>query len=130
FLLWCWRSVCSAWRAPTTTTVAFSLFLSMTLLSGATHMLVKYRPMHSAPFLGYHSYFGIVGITLLLAYALMWMHANFQKRWLVWAFLLLFWTDLGYCALARPSFLSQMAVECGFAPYPDAWKNFKELRRR
>ncbi len=129
--LYCFgKNVRSAWRSPTMTTVAISLFLLMTLLSGVTHMLVKYRPMHSAPFLSYHSYFGIVGFSLLLAFAMMWVHTNFQKRWLAWAIIVVMWANLGYCALARPAFLSHMAVECGFAPYPDAAKNLKELMRR
>jgi hypothetical protein len=124
------RTVRACWRNPSTTSLAVFLFLLMILMPGTTHMLVKYRPMHSAPFLSYHSYFGIVGVTLLLSYGMMWIHANFQRRWLAWAIIGLIWINLGYCALARPSMLSHMAVECGFTPYPDAWKNLKELRRR
>jgi len=125
-----WRTLGAAWREVSTTNVANSLFLLMTLMPGATHMLVKYRPMHSAPFLGYHSYFGIVGVTLLISYAMMWIHTNGRHRWLAWAVIVGVWVNVGYCALSRPSMLSHMAVESGFAPYPDAWKNLKELHRR
>jgi hypothetical protein len=129
FLFWFCKSVRAAWRLPNVTSVAFFLFLLMTLMSGATHMLVKYRPMHSAPFLGYHSYFGIVGFSLLLSLCAWRVHANFQRRWLAWTIIVLIWTNLGYCALARPSLLSHMAVQCGFGSYPDAWKNLKSMLR-
>ena len=129
-LLAFYKSVRVVWRAPSATVVAIFVFLLMTLLPGTTHMLVKYRPMHSAPLLSYHSYFGIVGFSLLLSSCAMWVHQNIQRRGLAWAIVGLIWIDLGYCALARPSFLSHMAVECGFPPYPDAWQNLKEMVRR
>lgn len=129
-LLAFWKNVRSCWRNPSTTSIAIFLFLLMTLMPGTTHMLVKYRPMHSAPFLSYHSYFGIVGFTLLISYGMMWIHTNFQRRWLAWAIIALVWVNLGYCALARPALLSHMAVQCGFTPYPDAWANLKALLRR
>jgi hypothetical protein len=125
-----WRTLRAAWRRASTTNVAIFLFLLMTLMPGATHMLVKYRPMHSAPFLGYHSYFGIVGFTLLISYAMMWIHTNVQRHWLAWVLIVTVWVNLGYCALSRPSMLSHMAVESGFPPYPDAWRNLEELRQR
>lgn len=124
-----WKAARASWRTPSTTSVAILLFLLMTLLPGTTHMLVKYRPMHSAPFLSYHSYFGIVGVTLLVSYLTMWVHNHVQRRWLAWAIVGLVWVNLGYCAVARPSMLSHMAVECGFTPYPDAWVNLKETLR-
>ena len=127
FLYWFWKSVRAAWQAPSTVNVGFFLFLLMTLAAGATHMMVKYRPMHSAPFLGYHSYFGIVGYSLLLAWAAWWVQTRFQRRWLAWTLIATLWINLGYCALSRPSLLSHMAVQCGFAPYPDAWQNLKNL---
>jgi hypothetical protein len=123
------KSVRTCWRMPGTIAVAMALFLLMTLMPGTTHMLIKYRPMHSAPFLSYHSYFGIVGVTLLVSYALMWLYANLQRRWIAYVLILLFWTNLGYCALVRPAWLSHMAVQCGFAPYPDAWGNLKSMLR-
>ena len=85
--------------------------------------------MHSAPFLGNHSFFGIVGFSLLLSLAAWWVHGNLQKRWLAWVIISVLWLNLGYCALARPSFLSHMAVECGFSPYPDPWVNLRALLR-
>lgn len=129
FLFWFWNSIRTAWKMPSLASIACFVFLLMTLMSGSTHMLVKYRPMHSAPFLGYHSYFGIVGLSLFLSLAAYWVHVNFKKRWLVWTLIALLWINLGYCALARPSLLSHMAVQCGFGPYPDAWKNLKSMLR-
>jgi hypothetical protein len=130
FLFWFWKSVRATWQTPSKTSVCIFLFLLMTLMSGSMHMLVKYRPMHSAPFLGYHSYFGIVGYSLLLSLAAWWVHANFQRRWMAWTVIAILWINLGYCALARPALLSHMAVQCGFSPYPDAWQNLKTLLRR
>jgi len=124
-----WKNVRACWRMPSLTSVGVFVFLMMTLLSGATHSIVKERPMHSAPFLGYHSYFGVVGFSLLLALAAWWMQRNFQRRWLAWSLIALLWLNLGYCALIRPAFLSHMAVQCGFNPYPDAWQNFKNTIR-
>lgn len=125
-----WKNVRANWRGPTVASIAIFVFLLMTLMPGTTHMLVKYRPMHSAPFLSYHSYFGIIGFTLLLSYVVMWINENVKRRWLAWAIIGLVWFNLGYCALARPAFLSHMAVNCGFTPYPDAWQNLKKLVRR
>lgn len=125
-----WRVVHSAWQRPGKTNIALFIFISMILMPGATHILVKYRPMHSVPFLHYHSYFGVVGSTLLVGFVAMWVHDNFEKRRLAWILIALIWFDVGVCVLARPSFLSYMAVEGGFAPYPDAWANLKDIVRK
>jgi hypothetical protein len=125
-----WKIVHSAWQEPGRVSIALFIFVLMTLIPGTTHMLVKYRPMHSAPFLHYHSYLGVVGSTLLIAFAAMWVHDNFERRRLAWILIALIWFDVGVCALARPSFLSYMAVEGGFAPYPDAWANLKDIIRK
>jgi hypothetical protein len=125
-----WKVTCLAWKTPSRTNVAIFLFISMVLMPGTTHMIVKYRPMHSAPFLGYHSYFGVVGFTLLISFFAMWIFDNFQRRQVAWILIALIWFDVGLCALARPSFLSQMAVEAGFAPYPDPWTNLRNMFRR
>lgn len=128
FVCWWWRSVKSVWNAPSKFAVGFFLTLSMVLLSGATHMIVKYRPMHSLPFIGYHCYFGVVGMSVLLALVATWLKDNVQRPRLAWTAVGLLWFNLVYCAVERPAMLSNMSLNAGYGPYPsDAKKVVREL---
>jgi hypothetical protein len=130
FVAWWWRSLQSIWKAPTRFGVSFFALLTMVLLSGATHMIVKYRPMHSLPYIGYHSYFGVVGMSLLIGLVAMWLKDHVQRPALAWSPIGLIWVNLAYCAVERPAQLSNMSQSLGNGPYPsDAKKALKEFLR-
>jgi hypothetical protein len=124
---WFWRRLGAAWRNPTRDSLALFLFLSMVMVSGPTHMLVKYRPMHSTPFLGYHSFFGVVGLSLLLAALADACRRHSRRPRVAWVVIAVLWANVVYCGLARPSLLSHMATQCGFPPYPDPLANLRAL---
>ena len=46
------------------------ILMTATLIGNPTHLLIKWRPMHSTPLLGYQCYLSIIGFTLLCA---MWL---------------------------------------------------------
>lgn len=121
-----WKAVRRAFAAPSIHNVACALFLLMVLVAGPTHILVKWRPMHAVPTLGYHAYLGVVGMALLLSYGVHYALQNFRRRWLAYGLTATCWLMLGYGALARPAMLSSMNAVVGFTPYPDAMQNFRQ----
>lgn len=120
-----YKTVRRAFAAPSVHNVACALFLLMVLVAGPTHILVKWRPMHAVPTLGYHAYFGVVGMALLISYGIHYAMQNFRRRWLAYGLTAVCWLLLGYGALARPAMLSNMNAVVGFTPYPDAMQNFR-----
>jgi hypothetical protein len=107
----------------TPVTLSFFLFMTLTLVGSPTHALVKMRPMHSTPLLGYQIYLSIIGFTCLICFGIYHLYTTMRNRRLFYLLLTLFLLNLFYCALVRPSFLSHMSVLSGLGPYPDPLKN-------
>jgi hypothetical protein len=98
------------------------VLLTCSLVGSPTHLLIKWRPMHSAPFLGYQCYLSIMGFTLLLCYV---VHRQ-SKQWggiRGSGLLAIFALNFAYCAYARPSLLSHMSQESFLGAYPDPRSN-------
>jgi hypothetical protein len=128
FFYWWWKSLRSIWKAPSEDGVAFFLFLSMTLAAGATHMIVKFRPSHSTPFVSYHVYFGVVGMSMLISYGVRWIGRNVGSPSWRRGLIALIWLNICYCALARPALLSDMAKHSGYSAYSsDPMKKLKSM---
>lgn len=105
------------------------VLLTITLIGSPTHMMIKWRPMHAAPFLGYQCYLSIAGFTLLLCYLVVERYNEWSVSrgvLLVTALVL----DFSYCAYARPALLSYMSQEVFMAPYPDPKENLRRLLNR
>jgi CDP-diglyceride synthetase len=101
------------------------IFMTMILFSGQTHVFVKWRPMHSLPYLAYHFYLGVVGLMLLVSYLSKMVYDKMQNRYLAWIILIFVWLDIIFCAFARPPFLSFSASYLGMGHYPDPWMTLK-----
>jgi len=98
------------------------VLLSWTLVGSPTHLIIKWRPMHAAPFLGYQCYLSVIGWTLLIGYvASRWCAARGGKR--AWALGLLLVLNFGWCAYARPALLTHMSRESFLGTYPDPRAN-------
>jgi hypothetical protein len=103
------------------------VLLTCTLIGSPTHLVIKWRPMHAAPFLGYQCYLSIIGWTYLLCYMV-----EYQSR--LWrgstglALKLLLVFNFLYCAYARPSLLSHMSKESFLGTYPDPRDRLHLLR--
>lgn len=102
------------------------LFVLMTsvLVESPSHLIIKWRPMHSAPLLGYQVYLSIIGWTLLLCY---WVDrkARLYGGWRAVALSVLLSYDFLYCAYARPALLSCMANAVFLGTYPDPRENLR-----
>ena len=129
FLMWYFHAVKNLFTRGDTHSMIIFVLLTCTLVGSPTHLVIKWRPMHAAPFLGYQCYMSIMGFTLLLCYIV-----NRQKeKWggrggsvLVAIFVL----NLIYCAYARPSLLSHMSQESFLGTYPDPRTNVQRLWAR
>ncbi len=109
--------------------IVLFVLMTCTLIGSPTHLMIKWRPMHAAPLLGYQVYLSVIGWTLLLCYVVSRTGDAFgAMRGLVIASLLVL--NFCYCAYARPALLSQMSQEVFLGTYPNPVKNLKlpELR--
>jgi hypothetical protein len=100
---------------------AASTFLLMAFTTGATHAIVKARPMNSMPLLGYHVIVGVLGISLFLSLmAKLAMDRPGRKGFGI-AVVAAIWTTVFYSAISRPQMLGHMASQVGLGQglYPD-----------
>ncbi len=103
---------------PTPSMLSIFTFMTASLIGSPTHAMVKMRPMHATPLLGYQVYLAVVGVTFLMCYGVHYLNSTMQsRRWLP-LIVALFCLNLFFCALARPSLLSHMSVLSGLGPYP------------
>jgi hypothetical protein len=105
-------------RDPTPPSLSVFVFMTAILLGSPTHALVKMRPMHATPLLGYQVYLSVLGVTFLMCYGVYYLYLTMQSRRRFYVVLALFCLNLFYCALARPSLLSHMSELTGLGPYP------------
>ncbi|WOH48871.1 hypothetical protein [Bradyrhizobium sp. sBnM-33] len=98
--------------------VILFVLLTATLIGSPTHLIIKWRPMHAAPLLGYQCFMSIIGFTLLLCYLI---HLKMRRvqGWRSVGLALALIANFGYCAYARPSLLSHMSHEVFLGAYPD-----------
>jgi hypothetical protein len=107
-----------ALRAPSVPALAAAGGGMLVLLGSATHLVIKYRPYLSEPFLHYKAGIGVTGASVLLAFlfAQAWMRRGVRGRRilagagaavLVWG------------ALSRPPALSGMATRMQMGTFPD-----------
>jgi hypothetical protein len=103
------------------------VLLTCTLIGSPTHLVIKWRPMHAAPFLGYQCYLSIIGWTYLLCYVV----EHQSRLWRAsrgFALRLLLVLNFLYCAYARPALLSHMSKESFLGTYPDPRDRLHLLR--
>ncbi len=112
---------------PSTWTFALLMFLLMLVVPGATHMLIKFRPMNAMPVMTYHVTVGVIGASGLIAWLL-------ATAWRVWpgrtvaVLIVAVWATIFYGALARPPYLAYMAAQSGMGTvlYPNPMKSLVE----
>lgn len=127
YLLILWKAVRRSLIAPTAGRVTLAVFLIMAGIGGPTHDFIKFRAMNSMPLLGYHVLVGVLGISLVISFALMTASQQIRNRVGVAALILAAWGTLFYSALSRPAFLNHQAAQVGLgAPlYPDPMATLK-----
>lgn len=109
------------WRRPSAWTLTLLFGLLMVLVPGATHMMIKFRPMNAMPAMTYHVTVGVLGVSLLLS----WLAASAWRSWpnrgLAAGAVILVWVTVFYGALARPPYLAYMAAQSGLGSqlYPN-----------
>ena len=102
-------------------------FMLMTLLASPAHTLVKWRPMRATPFMAYNLYFGVVGLSLLMAYLTHLAHTRIRNRYWAWTAVVLIWGNMIFCAFARPPVLTHLAGLVKMGVYPDPWAKLCSL---
>ena len=126
---WLFRAIRRSLVSWSADHVALSLCLLMMVTGGPTHALVKFRPMNSAPILGYHAMIGVLGVSLLISYGAMVV----RRRQSGARFVLIvggLWAIILYAALTRPAWLGYYAVYLNVAAlgaYPDPWRALGQL---
>ncbi|MDP3716235.1 MAG: hypothetical protein Q8T13_00525 [Acidobacteriota bacterium] len=127
FLLVTGNVIRKSLNAPTAGGVALAVFLIMAGTGGPTHDFIKFRPMNSMPVLGYHVLVGVLGMSLVISFALMTAAARIRSRVAVAALILATWGTIFYSALARPAFLAHQAAQVGLGQglYPDPMATLK-----
>jgi hypothetical protein len=124
FLFLYWNALKRFFSRGSTHDLILFVLMTCTLIGSPTHLIIKWRPMHAAPFLGYQCYLSIVGFTLLLCYCIS-QKAKELGPPRGYALILLFAVNLVYCAYARPSLLSHMSQESFLGAYPDPRINLR-----
>lgn len=121
YLLVLWKVVRQSLLAPGASRVALAVFLIMAGIGGPTHDLIKYRAMNSMPLLGYHVLVGVLGISLVISFAMMTASQRIRSRAGVAVLIAATWGTIFYSALSRPAFLNHQAAQVGFGTplYPD-----------
>ena len=124
FLMAYWKVVKTFFKQGNVYHLVLFVLMTNTLIGSPTHLIIKWRPMHAAPLLGYQVYLSVIGWTLLLCYVVgRKCDALEDKRGLAMASLLVL--NFVYCAYARPALLSHMSREVFLGTYPDPRKNLR-----
>jgi hypothetical protein len=124
FLAVYWKVVKAFCREGRTHHLVLFVLMTCTLVGSPTHLMIKWRPMHAAPLLGYQVYLSVIGWTLLLCYIVSWIcRAVGAKRSLAIASLAV--VNFCYCAYARPGLLSHMSQEVFLGTYPNPVDNLR-----
>lgn len=108
-----YRAVTSLRTRPSAWTLSLLFFLLMIAVPGATHMLVKFRPMNAMPAMTYHVTVGVLGASLVLAWLVTTAWRTWANRPAALAVVILVWAVVFYGALARPPYLAYMAAQSG-----------------
>jgi len=125
FLMWYWKSFRRLNRDFDGHSIIIFVLMSCVLMGSPTHLIIKWRPMHSAPFLGYQTYLAIMGFTLLLCYLPLWVSRRWGRRQSAILAVVLS-INFIYCAYARPALLSVMSQQSFLGAYPDPRVNMKK----
>lgn len=128
FLVMYWRVVRNIWRKPNAHYLTLLILMTATLIGSPTHLIIKWRPMHAAPFLGYQVYLSIIGFTLLLCYCVD-HYAKMREGPRRFGLAALLAINFAYCAYARPSLLNHMSQESFLGVYPDPRENLRAIIR-
>lgn len=122
FVMAYWRVTKNFFKQGDTHYLVLFVLMTCTLVGSPTHLIIKWRPMHAAPLLGYQVYLAVIGWTLLLCYVVARKSTALGGKWGA-ALALLLVLNFCYCAYARPALLSVMSREVFLGPYPDPRKN-------
>jgi hypothetical protein len=124
FLLAYWKVIKVFFNQGDAHYLVLFVLMTTTLIGSPMHLIIKWRPMHAAPLLGYQVYLSVIGWTLLLCYVVSRKCDTLgDKRSLAMASLLVL--NFFYCAYARPALLSHMSREVFLGAYPDPRKNLR-----
>ncbi len=122
FLIAYWKVVKRFFQQGNTHYLVLFVLMTATLIGSPTHLIIKWRPMHAAPLLGYQVYLSVIAWTLLLCYIVTRLcNLLGGKRGLALASLLVL--NFCYCAYARPALLAHMSREVFLGTYPDPREN-------
>ena len=103
------------------------LFFTIMLLFGAaTHSIVKYRPMHSMPFLGYQVWVNVIGVIGIVGILSDLLVARVPEKYKLFV-LGLVWSYFIYVGLAVRQALGVYLATMNMGRYPDPGQRLYEL---
>jgi hypothetical protein len=124
FLIAYWKVIKRFFSQGTTHYLVLFVLMTCTLIGSPTHLMIKWRPMHAAPLLGYQVYLSVIGWTFLMCYVVTQICDAFGGKWSV-AIASLLMLNFCYCAYARPALLAHMSREVFLGAYPDPRENLR-----
>ena len=122
------RAVTALRVRPSAWTLSLLIFLLMIAVPGATHMLIKFRPMNAMPAMTYHVTVGVLGAALVLSWLVTTAWRTWSNRPAALAVIVVVWSTVFYGALARPPYLAYMAAQSGLGNglYPNPMRTLIE----
>ena len=123
-----YRGVVRLNSQPSAWTMALVVFLLMILAPGATHTVIKFRPMNAMPAMTYHVTVGIIGAAGVMAWLVTTAWRMWSNRPAALAVVAVVWAMVFYGALARPPYLAYMAAQSGLGNqlYPNPMRMLVE----
>lgn len=107
-----------AWDSGNLTYLLVFLLLLMLALGSPTHALIKWRPMHLEPFLGYKATFAIMASFILIAMAFAHWWRVTKRPGVFTAASATFLVYMVYIALSRPTVMSLISERVGMGTIP------------
>ena len=122
------KTVRRTWLQPSAWTLPLLAGLLMLLVPGATHMMIKFRPMNTMPVMTYHVTVGVLGASVVISWLVTTAWRDWRSRPAALGLVLAVWAVIFYGALARPPYLAYMAAQSGLGNllYPNPMKTLVE----
>lgn len=125
FAVFCYfllRHIIQSLKKPTSHSLILSSLLLLIATGAFTHLFIKYRFYLSLPLFPYKCIVSIVGVSLLIAYLLMYLKDRISSRRRYFSIVVASWLVIVVAAFTRPALLSDMLNLLKMGTYPDPWQ--------
>lgn len=111
-----------SFKKPTSHSLILAALLLLIATGSFTHLLIKYRFYLSLPLFSYKCIVSTVGVSLLIAYLLMYLRNRISSNRIYFPIIAISWLIIVYAGFSRPELLSNMLTSFKMGIYPDPLK--------